>query len=184
MSDFMKEGIRFTVTNYVFTCFCIGLICAAVSIIRLGRMPGSRLVVEKLLGWHIFWSIGVSYLMNFVFHGFFGGTAARFIGWQDSPFQFEVATASLGFALVGFIATWRSFDLRLAAILGPAIFTLGAAVGHVHQMLAMHNFAPGNAGLIFYADIVLPLFGFILLGCQQRLTTKALFPGSQRLAVL
>ena len=69
-------------------------------------------MVEKLLGWHVFWSIGVSYLVNFVFHAFFGGLAAKFIGWQDSPFQFEVATASLGFAAVGFVAAWRSYDLR------------------------------------------------------------------------
>ncbi len=47
-------------------------------------------MVEKLLGWHVFWNIGVSYLVNFVFHSFFGGLAAKFIGWQDSPFQFDV----------------------------------------------------------------------------------------------
>ena len=127
------------------------------------RVLDQDVVVEKLLGWHVFWSIGVSYLVNFVFHAFFGGLAARFIGWADSPFQFEVATASLGFATVGFIAAWRSFDLRLAAVLGPALFTLGAAAGHVYQMVTAHNFAPGNAGPIFYADIVVPLFGFALL---------------------
>ena len=97
------------------------------------------------------------------FHAFFGGLAARFIGWADSPFQFEVATASLGFAAVGFLAAWRSFDLRLAAVVGPALFTLGAAAGHVYQMVTANNFAPGNAGLIFYADIFVPLFGFTLL---------------------
>lgn len=126
-------------------------------------MPARGEVVEKLLGWHAFWSIAVSHLVNFVFHAFFGGHAARFIGWQDSPFQFEVATASLGFAAVGFIAAWRSFDLRLAAVVGPALCTLGAAAGHVHQMIITHNFALGNAGLIFYADIFIPLFGFALL---------------------
>ena len=120
-------------------------------------------MIEALLVWHVFWSIGVSYLVNFVFHAFFGGLAARFIGWADSPFQFEVATASLGFVAMGFLAARRSFDLRLAAVLGPALFTLGAAAGHVHQMVIAHNFAPGNAGPIFYADIVAPLFGFALL---------------------
>ena len=107
--------------------------------------------------------------MNFAFHAFFGQMAAAFIGWADSPFQFEVATASLGFSAVGFIAAWRrSFDLRLASIVGPGLFTLGAAAGHVHQMIAAHNFAPGNAGVIFYADIGLPLFGLALLWLQAR----------------
>jgi len=101
-------------------------------------------------------------------HAFFGAMSARFIGWADSPFQFEVATASLGFAVVGFIAAFRSFDLRLAAIVGPGLFTLGAAAGHIQQMIAEQNFAPGNAGVIFYMDIVIPLFGLLLLLLQSR----------------
>ena len=167
MSSFVREAIGFTIANYAVTLFCAGLISALLSILRIRRVPGRSVVVEKLLGWHIFWSIGVSYLVNFVFHAFFGSLAARFIGWQDSPFQFEVATASLGFAAVGFVAAWRSYDLRLAAVLGPALFTLGAAAGHVYQMVTAYNFAPGNAGPIFYADIVVPLFGFTLLWCAR-----------------
>jgi hypothetical protein len=89
--------------------------------------------------------------------------AAKFIGWTDSPFQLEVGMASLGCSVVGFLAAFRSFDLRLAAILSPAIFMLGAAVGHVHQMIVANNFAPGNAGIMFWSDIFLPLMGFALL---------------------
>jgi hypothetical protein len=63
--------------------------------------------------------------------------------------------------------------MRLAAILGPAIFTLGAAAGHIHQMLAAHNFAPGNAGVIFYTDIIIPLIGFALLWLARRTNMKA-----------
>jgi len=103
-----------------------------------------------------------------VMHAFFGRMSAAFIGWADSPFQFEVATASLGFSVVGFLAAFRSFDLRLAAIVGPSIFTLGAAAGHIQQMVTQHNFAPGNAGVIFYTDIIIPLMGLILLWLQHR----------------
>ena len=108
------------------------------------------------------------YLYNAVFHIFFGALAAHFIGWADSPFQFEVGTASLGFAVVGFLAAFASFDLRLAAIIGSGIFMLGAAGGHVYQMITAHNFAPGNAGIIFWSDILLPLIGFGLLWLQRR----------------
>ena len=178
MSSFVKEAIRFTIANYAVTFFCVRLISALLSFMRMPRVPDRSVVVEKLLAWHVFWSIGVSYLMNFVFHSFFGALAARFIGWVDSPFQFEVATASLGFAVVGFIAAWRSFDLRLAAVLGPALFTLGAAAGHIYQMITAHNFAPGNAGPIFYADIIVPLFGFALLW-YARPSADALAPAPQ-----
>ena len=98
----------------------------------------------------------------------FGKLSADFIGWPDSPFQFEVGTASLGFAAVGLLAAFRSYDLRLAAVLGPGIFTLGAAVGHLFQMVTAHNFAPGNAGIIFWSDIFIPLFGFALLRLSRR----------------
>ncbi len=98
---------------------------------------------------------------------FFGEVSAAFIGWADSPFQFEVGTASLGFAVVGFLAAFGSFDLRLGAVIAPSIFTLGAAVGHVRQMVTADNFAAGNAGVIFYTDILIPLFGFLLLWLQH-----------------
>lgn len=167
MSSILRPAIAFTVANYPVFFFCLGLIAALLSIARMRWTPDRAEVIEKFLSCHVFWSIGASFLVNFVFHAFFGGLAARFIGWADSPFQFEVATASLGFAAVGFIAAWRSFDLQLAAIVGPALFTLGAAAGHVYQMDTAHNRAPGNAGLIFYADIVVPLFGFALLWCAR-----------------
>ncbi len=164
MSGMIKDSIVFVISNYAFSCFVIGVIAALTSIARAGRFDRT-LMVDKLLAWHVFWSIGVCYLANFIFHAFFGQMAAAFIGWPDSPFQFEVATASLGFSAVGFLA-WRNRPLRIAAISGPGLFTLGAAAGHVHQMVAEHNFAQGNAGLILYTDIGLPLFGFLLVWLQ------------------
>ena len=39
--------------------------------------------------------------------------------------------ASLGFSVVGFLAFRGSFGLRVAAVVGPAMFLWGAAGGHV-----------------------------------------------------
>jgi hypothetical protein len=160
--------ITFILSNFTLTFFMVGLLFAAVAIGRAPRPVGEAVVIEKLLSWFVFWTIGVLYFYNFIFHVFFGQMAAAFIGWADSPFQLEVGMASLGFAVVGFLAAFGSFDLRLAAIVGSGIFMLGAAAGHVHQMIAAHNFAPGNAGIIFWSDIFLPLFGFALLLLQRR----------------
>ena len=44
---------------------------------------------------------------------------------------------------------------------------LRAAAGHVYQMITAHNFAPGNAGIIFWSDVLLPLFGFARLWLQR-----------------
>jgi hypothetical protein len=166
MAEHIEATIIFALSNFTLTFIIVGLIFSLVAIAHAGRPVGLASAVEKLLSWHVFWVVGVANFYNFVMHAFFGRMAAAFIGWADSPFQFEVATASLGFAVVGFLAAFRSFDLRLAAIVGPSCFLLGAAAGHVYQMITAHNFAPGNAGIIFYTDI--PVFGFALLRLAHR----------------
>jgi hypothetical protein len=35
-------------------------------------------------------------------------------------------------------------------------------------MITAHNFAPGNAGVIFYTDILIPILGFMFLRLQRR----------------
>jgi hypothetical protein len=169
MADIIGNTIAFALSNFTLTFLVIGLLFSLVAIVQAPKPVSAAVVVEKLISWHVFWAIGVCFFYNFVMHTLFGKTAAAFIGLADSPFQFEVGTASLGFSVVGFLAAFRSFDLRLAAILGPGLFTLGAAAGHIYQMVAAHNFAPGNAGVIFYMDIIVPLFGFVLLWFQHRL---------------
>jgi uncharacterized protein DUF6790 len=177
VDELIAKVITFVLSNFTLTFLAIGLIFSTVAIARSPKPVGANTVVEKLLAWFVFFSIGASYLYNFVMHAFFGKLVAAFIGWSDSPFQFEVATASLGFAVVGFLAAFRSFDFRLAAVIGPGIFTLGAAYGHVQQMLTANNFAPGNAGIIFYTDIVIPLFGFLLLWLKAHSATREAVTG-------
>jgi hypothetical protein len=168
MADFLTAAITFVLSNFPLTFLVIGLIVSLIAIARSLAPLNAATIVEKLISWHVFFTIGVSNFYNFVCHVFFGKMAAAFIGWADSPFQFEVGMASLGFSVVAFVAAFRSFDLRLAAILGPSVFLLGAAAGHVYQMVTERNFAPGNAGIIFYMDIIIPLVGFVLLALQHR----------------
>ena len=153
----MSHLLPFLLANFTLTFLVIGLVFSAVAMARGVSAP------EALLKWFVFWSIGISYLYNGVFHIFFGELAARFIGWANSPFQVEVGTASLGFGLVGLIAAFRGPELRFAAILGPSVFLWGAAAGHIVQMVTAHNFSPGNAGIIFWTDVTLPILGFLML---------------------
>jgi hypothetical protein len=136
------------------------------------RPRGHTQLVEALFSYFLLFSIGFSLLYNFAMHVFFGEVAARFIGWADSPFQTEVGFASLGFAAVGFLAFRGDRGLRIAAVVGPSLFLLGAAGGHIYQMITTHNFAPGNAGIIFWTDILVPVIGFGLLFSQAQETRK------------
>lgn len=174
----MEDVVFFLVGNYFLTLPVLGLIVAGISLWRRRGPLTSSIVVEDLLAYFILFGVGISYLFNFVFHVFFGDMAAEMIGWKQSPFQAEVGFASLGFAVVGLLAFRGSFGVRVAAVIGPACFSLGAAAGHVYQMVVANNFAPGNAGIVFYMDIAIPLVGFVLLWLQHRLGREAESPES------
>lgn len=162
----MAEIIRFALSNFTLTFFVVGLIASAQSY-RTTTAPRTRAkLIEALFSWFLFFSIGVGFFYNFVMHVFFGEMAARFIGWANSPFQAEVGFASLGFSVVGFLAFRGDPGLRKAAVIGPSMFFLGAAGVHIYEMIAARNFAPGNAGVIFWTDLFLPIAGFALLWLQ------------------
>jgi hypothetical protein len=165
----MAALIGFVLGEFEFEFFVLGLICAVVSILR-GRRP----VGERLLAFYVLFSIGALNFVNFVFHVFFGAMSARFIGWADSPFQTELGFASLGFALVGFLAWRGSHGMRLAAVLGPAPFLLGAGGGHIYQMIATGNHAAGNSGLLLWMDFIIPLAGLLFLVIGKPPVTKPL----------
>jgi hypothetical protein len=162
----MEQAIRFLLSNFTLTLFGAGLVASLVALLRHPRPWSRATIIEALLSWFLFFSLGVSFLYNFVMHVFFSEMAAAFIGWQTSPFQKEV-----GFASLGFLAFKGSPGLRLAALVGPACFLWGAAAGHAVQMVEAQNYAPGNAGVIFYTDILLPVFGLVLLGMRRRAET-------------
>jgi hypothetical protein len=159
----MAEFIAFVLGNFTLTFLVLGVIAALIAVAAKREGLTRANLAEELLAYFILFSVAVSFFYNFVFHVFFGELAAGFIGWADSPFQAEVGYASLGFAAVGLIAFKGNCMLRLAAILGPAMFQWGAAVGHILDIARTGNDAPGNAGIMLYSDIFLPLIGFALL---------------------
>jgi Family of unknown function (DUF6790) len=159
----MDTLIEVVLRNSTVVLLVVGVIAAAIAVARKPDGFTFANVAEELLAYFVLCSVGLNYLYNFVLHAFYGEMVARFIGWADSPFQLEVAYASLGFAAVGFFAFKNTLAVRFAAILGPAMFEWGAAGGHIYQIMTAHNFAPGNAGAILYTDIFLPVIGFALL---------------------
>ena len=169
----MRSMIAFILGNFTLTFFVLGLIASAIALAFSRERRTRPVIIEALFSYFLLFSIAFSYFYNFVFHVFFGELAAKFIGWADSPFQLEVGFASLGFAVVGLLAFKGSRDMRIAAIVGPACFLWGAAGGHIHEMIATRNFAPGNAGIIFYSDILVPVLGFIFLWLQRPSSRKS-----------
>ena len=149
--------------NYFFTLLIIGLVAAWISLLRKPKPLRTSTVAEAFLSHYMLFPIGISNLINFVFHVFFGDRAAKFIGWENSPFQAEVGFASLGVGIAGILAYKASLPFRVATFIPPATFSLGAAGGHIYQMIAAHNFAPGNVGLVLPSDVLIPIVGFVFL---------------------
>jgi len=159
----IKDIIMLVVGNYFVGFLIIGLIAGLVSILCKPAPRTKNVAVEAFLSYYMLFAIGINNLVNFVFHVFFGEMAAEFIGWANSPFQLEVGFASLGVGIAGVLAFKAGLPFRFATFIPPAAFSLGAAGGHIYQMIVEHNFSPGNVGLVLPSDIILPAVGFVLL---------------------
>ena len=109
----------------------------------LGKRPvtGAR-VVEVVLLYLLVIFAGVGGLIGFLGHTFKAQEIALKIGWQPSPFQFEVAVANLAFGVLGILCLWQPGGFRTATGLGYAIFLLGCASGHLKEMIMQGNLLP------------------------------------------
>ena len=172
MADFLK----FVLSNFTLTFLVVGLFCAFGFLALKPKPLQKQQIIEAIFSYFLLFSIGISYLYNFIMHVFFAEMSATFIGWENSPFQYEVGCASLGFGIVGLIAFRQNLAFRAAAVIGPSLFLWGAAGGHVYQMITNHNFSPGNAGVIFWTDIILPIIAFILLYQQYTIEKRGAAP--------
>jgi hypothetical protein len=157
----MAETIAFVLRNLPVFLFVAALVFA-----WLSRSGGTT--ADRLLAWILLLPIGVSGLWAAMFHLFFPDVAAADIGWEPSPFQFEVGMADLAMGASACVSFWRSLDFKAAVVIINAIFLLGDAIGRVRQMIVADNFAPGNAGVPFFGDLIFPALSIILLIIVQR----------------
>lgn len=158
----IAESIAFILSNLPAFLFVAALVIAAF------RMTPRWSTPERFLSWILLLPVGVTGLWAALFHIFFPSIAAADIGWQPSPFQFEVGMADLAIGVTAVASFWCSLPFKAAAVWVSSVFLLGDAVGHVHQMLAAGNFAPGNAGVPFLIDIFCPVLSVALLAAAWR----------------
>lgn len=151
--------------NYMTTCFVIGLIVGAAHILRSPRPHTAASVSGLLLNAYLLWAVGVGQAINFVMHSVFGDVAARSIGWAQSPFQLELAFSSLGTAVVAIMVhgVRGQFRAKAAVVIATAIFSYGAAGGHIYQLIVHHDLAANNIGLLLAMDIVIPTVGLVFV---------------------
>ncbi len=161
----IAEVIAALIGNYMTTCLVIGLVVGVIQAARSQRPRTPAMVSGLLLNAYLLWAIGISQTINFVMHSVFGDFAAETIGWAQSPFQLELALASLGFGVMGIMLHGRrtQFRAKVAIVVAQLITGLGNAGGHIYELVVNDNHAVNNTGLLLATDIVLPIVGLALV---------------------
>ncbi|MDH5797478.1 MAG: hypothetical protein OEZ19_02850 [Paracoccaceae bacterium] len=108
--------------------------------------------------------IGFGGIWSAVGHLFMGPWVAGQIGWDaGSPFQTELAFASLGMGLAALLVIWIDDHLVTALVLAKSVFWFGAAGVHVYHAVVHDNFSPFNVGTPLIGDIIYPVLLLWLL---------------------
>ena len=127
--------------------------------------------IEILLNWAFLIIIGLGGIWAFIGHTVFADRVAESIGWPvGNPFQQEVAVANLAIAVLGILSVRISGTFRIATLISYAVFMVGAGIGHIWQIVSIHNMAENNAGLVLWLDICMPLIliGLYVLGLNLK----------------
>lgn len=143
--------------------FILGMILAVIHIYRNPANKQKHKTLEIILLYFIVFTIGVASLFGAYAHLFMAAQTAEAIGWPPgNPFQTEVGIANLSYGVLGILCIWIRGKFWLATILGSTVFLFGAGIGHIFQIVINSDYAPDNAGIILYTDLIFPIFGLIL----------------------
>jgi hypothetical protein len=148
------RGALYAVLSFVHLIGIVGFAVAEVVQLLQDGTDGLHLAtLENAL----VWLIGVNGIVAGSGHLLYADPVARSIGWPErTPWQWEVGLAGIGFGVLGVMSPAYDRDFWLATIIVSSIFLLGAAVGHIRQLVTAHNLSPGNAGPILFTDVLIP----------------------------
>jgi hypothetical protein len=143
----MAGSIRFVLSHIPVIMFIAAFIVAAAS-----RRPAH--FATRLLCWMLLLSVGVEETWAGLFHVFFAKVAASSIGWQVSPFQFEIGVADIAIGVTAIASFWRSLPFKAATVFYITLFYAGVAIGHVREAVTAGNTSANNFGLLLVITIV------------------------------
>jgi hypothetical protein len=147
----IETAIRQLLTHVPLVMFLLALVIAWFTSRR------ARSKADHYLRWLLLLAVGVDGLWAGLYHILAPETAASFIGWQVSPFQFEIGVADTALGITAVVSFWRSLDFRAAVVVFASLFYAGVVYGHIHDAAVAQNFAPGNVGIMLVISILRPL---------------------------
>lgn len=132
------------------------------ALVRTRHSPSREAALETWQRWWAVAALGCGSLWMTVAFLAAPEAMATAIGFGATPFQFEIAFANLGLAVMGFRAVSAGARERITIGLGAGMFLWGAAIGHLYQWFAHGDHAPGNTGGVLVCDILFPAVMIVL----------------------
>jgi hypothetical protein len=120
-------------------------------------------VIELLLLYQLVCNIGLLGIISFLGHTFLPLDAARHLKWLPSPFQQELANASLGFGVIGVLCAWVRNHFWTATVIGSSVWLFGDAIHHLRDIFLINHVTEINTGIVFYSDLLIPVLAVFLL---------------------
>jgi hypothetical protein len=137
--------------------------------IHLASSSGSRTAIARTyLLYLLVIYVGLMGVFTAYAHVFRPIQTSASIGWAPSPYEYEVGMADLTVGVLGILCLWLRGNFWLAAAIGNAVWLLGDAMGHIHQMVLYNNHASNNSGIFLIAEIITPLVILILALYDRR----------------
>jgi len=153
--------------DFVVSLIILTILVAIIALIR-NRIKNESLtiliIIRTFLLSFLVVSVGFGSIWAFIGHAFLSAQVAESIGWASgSPFQIEVAFANLAIGILGILCYFFRDNFWLATVIVSSVFLLGAAYVHMINIISYSNYSVGNAGSIFFMDIIGPVILIILL---------------------
>ncbi len=152
--------------EFAYTFFLLAVIVAVLFLLfsKFTNKPlRKKRIIEIFLLSFLVVSVGLGGIWTFIGHAFMSNTVSASIGWSPSPFELEVGFANLAIGVLGILCFWMRGNFWTATVISCSIFLLGAAYGHIINMMQYVNYAPGNTGAVLYMDIIGPAVLILLL---------------------
>jgi hypothetical protein len=140
------NAIEFVLSNLPAIMFVAAFVMTAVT-------ASPTYFPARLLRWLLL-SVGIAYTWAGFFHIVFPHIAASSIGWQVSPFQFEIGVADASIGIVAIVSFWRSLDFKGPVVGYLSLFSIGVAFGHFRDAIYAGNTATNNFGLLLVITLI------------------------------
>lgn len=147
------------------------LLAAVVALVHIWwKHSKGAAAIRIFLMWQLTIGVGFSSIYAAFGHLVLADKVAASIGWPPgSPFQREVGMWDFAIGVVGILCLkFRSMGFWTATVFTFGIFSIGAGLGHVYELVIHGDVSINNAGPVMYMDLFYPVFLVLLLFQYRR----------------